>query len=278
MEKPTGLSADLYDKNYYLHSLPGIEHTYNTDTIDPATEDMVRFGHIAEGHRVLDFGCGRGTLAIALAKKGCVARGIDFSQDAINFAREYSKRFPEEIQSRVEFKRMGIAEFDSEAEFDAIAFNQVYEHLHPWELELLIPKMKRALKLNGTLVISTPNLNYIRYLFPLKRVLELPFKIIKEILRAFRGKSKHTASVRTFLKEIFKIRYPESEHTRLHINLQTPRSIRNFMKRQGFDVRLECVDRHTNLLSQITKGWWGETIWLSSKIGTSRRSFMIRGW
>jgi len=169
----------------------------------------------------------------------------------------------QEIQKRVEFKQMGMTELNWEEEFDAIVFNQVYEHLHHWELEILLPKFKKALRRDGILVISTPNLNYMCYLYPLKRISELPFKTAKEVLRIFRGKSKHASSLKVFLKEIFKIRYPESEHTRLHINLQTPGSIKNFMEKQGFRVQVECIDHHTNLLSLAMRKWWGETIWLS---------------
>lgn len=143
--------------------------------------------------------------------------------------------------------------------------------MHDWELEILIPKFKRALKANGTLVISTPNLNYIRFLYPypLKRITELPFKIVKETLRLLRGKSKHASSSFAFFKEIFKIKYPESEHTRLHINLQTPNSIRSFVKRHGFKTQVTCVDRHKNPISILTRRWWGETILGFRKISLS---------
>jgi 2-polyprenyl-3-methyl-5-hydroxy-6-metoxy-1,4-benzoquinol methylase len=265
MKKPESLSSKLYDKDYFLKSLPGIEYLDRPDVVDPAIEDTIRFGEIQAGFHVLDFGTGRGNLPIALAQRGITALGVDFSQDAIDFAREYAKRFPKEVQSKIEFGRMDMSDLDFESQFDVIAFNQVYEHLHDWELEILIQKFKRALKPNGILVISTPNLNYIRYLFPLKRVLELPFKIAKEILRVFRGKSKHMSSLSAFLKEIFKIKYPESEHTELHINLQTPNSICRFVKHQGFETQVTCVDRHKNLISILTRRWWGETIWVSAK-------------
>jgi len=265
MKKPPPLGPELYDKDYYLHSLPGIEYIDKIDAVDPVVTDTIRFGAIRPGQYILDFGCGRGALVIALAKKGCTTVGVDFSQDPIDFACEYLKRFPEDIQKRVELKRMETENLNFESEFDVIVFNQVYEHLHDWELDNLIPKFKQALKPRGILVISTPNLNYIRYLFPLKRILQLPFKIIKETLRVLRGKSKHVSSLKAFFKEIFKIRYPESEHTRLHINLQTPDSIQKFMEQKGFQISLECVDRRTNLLSRATQKWWGETIWLSCK-------------
>jgi 2-polyprenyl-3-methyl-5-hydroxy-6-metoxy-1,4-benzoquinol methylase len=258
------LRPELYNQDYYQKSLPGLEHL-DRDVIDPSAEETIHFGAIKAGDYALDFGTGRGTLPIMLAQRGCRVLGTDFSQDAINFARDYIKRFPKEIQEAVEFKRMDASELNFEGEFDAIVFNQVYEHLHNWELEQLIPKFKRALKTNGTLVVSTPNLNYIRYLYPLKRILEFPFKIVKEILRFFRGKSKHASSLSAFVKEIFKIAYPESEHTRLHINLQTPRSIRRFMEEYGFRVEVTCIDHHKNLISILMRPWWGETIWVSAK-------------
>jgi len=263
MKKPQSLSPSLYDKNYYLHTLPGLEHLEKMDVIDPAVTDTIRFGRIEAGNCVLDFGCGRGALAIALAHRGVSVVGVDFSQDAIHFALEYLKRFPEEIASRVQFQRRDMSELNFEAKFDAIVLNQVFEHLHDWELKTLLAKFKQALKPNGTLVISTPNLDYIRYLFPVKRIVELPFKVVKETLRLVRGKSKHASSLQDFLKEIFKIAYPESEHTRLHINLQTPRSIRDFLEAERWRVEAECVDSHTNLIGLATRRWWGETIWCS---------------
>ena len=264
MEEQHAIGPELYDRSYYLRSLPGLEHLEDPEVIDTAAEETIRFGSIKAGDRVLDFGCGRGSLAIVLAKEGSSVLGVDFSRDAIDFAQEYRKRFAEEIQKRTEFRLMTMDELNWEGEFDVIVLNQVYEHLHDWELEILLSKLKRALKATGTLVISTPNLNYIRFLYPLKRLSEFPFKAIKEILRFFRGRSKHASSLKAFLREIFKIRYPESEHTRLHINLQTPGSIRKFMERRGFSVTVECIDRRHNLLSRATCKWWGETIWLAA--------------
>lgn len=236
MEKQSGLGPELYDKNYYLHSLPGLEHAENPDVIDEAVSETIRVGNIKPGQRILDFGCGRGTCAIALAKYGCTVVGVDFSQEAIDFARGYIKRFPEDLQKRVSFSRLEIKNLGFEQEFDAVVLNQVYEHLQDWELEGLMQKFKKALKPGGALVISTPNLNYERFLYPLKRIIEFPFKTIKMMLRILRGKSKHSESIGQFFGELFKIRYPESEHTELHINLQTPGSIKKFMQKQGFLV------------------------------------------
>jgi len=261
MEQSPSLSAELYNEAYYLKTLPGIEHLDDPDLIDQAVPDTIRFGKIVQGNNILDFGCGRGACALALAQQGCTVLGVDYSPHAIQFADKLKKQFPKEVRNKVRFQRMRTEQLSVEAEFDVIIFNQIYEHLHNWELENLLPKFKQALKPGGRLVISTPNLNYIRYLYPIKRLVNLPTKMIKESLRVLRGKSKHASSVNTFLKEIFKIRYPESEHTRLHINLQTPWSMKQFLERQGFRTHVVCIDRHTNPISLLTRRWWGETIW-----------------
>ncbi len=268
LNRPPSLGPELYNQEYYRKSLPGLEYL-EKDIVDPAIAETIRFGRIASESRVLDFGCGRGNLILELAKRGASAVGVDFSLDAIEFAKSYAAGFPQEIQKRVRFMQLSMNEMNFEQEFDVIVFNQVYEHLYDWELKILLAKFKRALKKHGILVISTPNLDYIRYLFPLKRTLEFPFKLIKETLRVIRGKSKHASSPQKFLKEIFKIKYPDSEHTRFHINLQTPVTIQKFLTDEGFSVQAVCLDRHTNWLSRLTERWWGETIWVSSQLRTS---------
>jgi 2-polyprenyl-3-methyl-5-hydroxy-6-metoxy-1,4-benzoquinol methylase len=264
-DRPKGLSAALYDEFYYRHSLPGMEHLNDPNVIDEAGSDTIEVGAIKAGQNVLDFGCGRGACAIVLAQHGCHVLGVDYSSSAIKFANNFRTRFPSEIQEKVTFQKVTSEELEFKNKFDVIVFNQVYEHLYDWELETLFLKFKTALKKTGALVISTPNLDYVRFLYPLKRLTNLPFKILKETARVFRGTSKHATSFHKFLKEIFKIQYPKSEHTRLHINLQTPRSIQTFLSKQGFDVKVKCIDRHKNLLSLATERWWGETIWVCAR-------------
>ena len=93
------LGPELYNKDYYLKSLPGLEYIQK-DIVDPAILETIKFGAILPEDRVLDFGCGRGNLAVELAKRGSYAVGVDFSKDAIEYTQSYLKRFPEEIQNR----------------------------------------------------------------------------------------------------------------------------------------------------------------------------------
>lgn len=255
------LPDSLYDEHYYARSLPGLEHLDNENLIDEAAPETVRIGAIQPADRVLDFGCGRGALCVALARYGCEVVGVDFSAEAIRFAEKLKKRFPAAVQKKIRFDCRKIEELSFQGEFDVIVLNQVYEHLHDWQLKILFAKLKRALKKGGVLVISTPNLNYLRFLYPVKRLVNLPAKMVKETIRLLRGKSRHAASPKAFFREIFKIRYPESEHTKLHINLQTPHSLGLFLSGQGLSAEIQCVDRHKNLIGLALRPWWGETLW-----------------
>jgi 2-polyprenyl-3-methyl-5-hydroxy-6-metoxy-1,4-benzoquinol methylase len=270
--KRRGLGPELYNEHYFRHTLPGIEHLENPELIDGATPDTVRFGNIRTGAHILDFGCGRGSLAVALAHRGCFVTGVDYSQDALRFAEAFKEKFSHDIQDRVHYLHRSMSELDFQSEFDTIVLNQVYEHLYDWELDILLRKFREALKPDGTLVISTPNDHYIRYLFPTKRIINLPTKIVKESVRVLRGKSRHADSMSKFVREIFKIRYPESEHNQLHINMQTPSSMKKGLERAGFMASVTCVDRHKNWISILTRRWWGETIWATCQAVTDSDS------
>ena len=55
----------------------------------PVLERLAASGHIRRGHRLLDYGCGKGRAAFFLADAvGCRVTGIDHSQKLIDIARE----------------------------------------------------------------------------------------------------------------------------------------------------------------------------------------------
>lgn len=51
-------------------------------------EDLIDLLNVKPGERIIDWGCGTGDLAAALAAKGAVVRGIDFSREMIDRAKE----------------------------------------------------------------------------------------------------------------------------------------------------------------------------------------------
>src|SRR3989338_1934602 len=150
--EPEALPKTLYDEHYYDKILPGREHLDNPDLIDEAAPDTIRIGNIRPGARVLDFGCGRGALAVALAKYGCNVTGADYSLHAVRFANELKKSFPEAVREKVHFEQLSARELAFHHEFDVIVFNQVYEHLYNWELKTVLAKFRQALKPDGILV------------------------------------------------------------------------------------------------------------------------------
>lgn len=54
----------------------------------PYARDFLALADIADGERVLDMGCGGGSLAIPLASRGCPVLACDFSRQMLEVARE----------------------------------------------------------------------------------------------------------------------------------------------------------------------------------------------
>lgn len=65
----------------YVHYGPGC----------PNDEDIHLLGNV-EGKKVIELGCGGGQNCIALAKKGAVCFGIDFSEEQIEYARKLARK------------------------------------------------------------------------------------------------------------------------------------------------------------------------------------------
>src|SRR5262245_55629215 len=58
---------------------------WDTGTPDPQLVEMIESGAIAPG-RTLEIGCGTGTNAIFLAKRGFDVLGVDIAENAVNMA------------------------------------------------------------------------------------------------------------------------------------------------------------------------------------------------
>jgi demethylmenaquinone methyltransferase/2-methoxy-6-polyprenyl-1,4-benzoquinol methylase len=62
---------------------------------------VLRWARVQPGERVLDLCCGTGDITLALAGKGAVVTGLDFSEAMLRVAREKSERLPS--SSGIEF-------------------------------------------------------------------------------------------------------------------------------------------------------------------------------
>lgn len=99
---------------------------------------------------VLDLGCGAGHGSNMLAKKYRKVVGVDISEDAVAYAKS-NWALP-----NIEFvvgDSMNL--FFPDNTFDVVASFEVFEHLTDWRK--FLSEIKRVLKPNGLVYISTPN-------------------------------------------------------------------------------------------------------------------------
>jgi 2-polyprenyl-3-methyl-5-hydroxy-6-metoxy-1,4-benzoquinol methylase len=113
--------------------------------------DLVR---VTGATRVLDIGCGNGTLARQLADAGFKVVGVDWDPKAVSLAAE---RVPEGSFS--------VCRFTDEpptTDFDLVVSTEVVEHL--FDPNELLQFAFRALIPNGILIITTPYHGYLKNL------------------------------------------------------------------------------------------------------------------
>ena len=101
--------------------------------------------------KILDIGCGTGSLIAALKLKGysnCI--GIDLSQEQINVAHENGIR---------EAQLGDLLPFldNNQKSFDLILGMDIIEHFTKDELCTILEKVKNALNANGKVLFRTPN-------------------------------------------------------------------------------------------------------------------------
>jgi glycosyltransferase involved in cell wall biosynthesis/2-polyprenyl-3-methyl-5-hydroxy-6-metoxy-1,4-benzoquinol methylase len=107
---------------------------------------------MAQGARVLDFGCGSGYGTAALARVAAHVTGLDISEDALTYARS--------VHNAASLAFINDAAFGASLpshSFDLITCFEVIEHLEPQSQDELLVSFGRLLTPNGRLLISTPN-------------------------------------------------------------------------------------------------------------------------
>lgn len=103
-------------------------------------------GLISPG-RVLELGCGHGRNALFLAERGCIVDAIDFSGEAINWAKERAGR----ANLSVNFQCSSI--FDAKIEegsYDLVYDSGCFHHLPPHRRKDYVDLVTRALKPRGS--------------------------------------------------------------------------------------------------------------------------------
>jgi SAM-dependent methyltransferase len=103
--------------------------------------------------KILDAGCGDGRLAAVLSNLGFKVVRIDFSQNAINYARK--------LVPKADFICMNIYEIGKYKEFheqfDVLVLMEVLEHLNPITYQQVLKDLSTVLREQGVLILSVPS-------------------------------------------------------------------------------------------------------------------------
>jgi len=95
-----------------------------------------------KGKKLLDIGCGDGVLSYLFAKEGYEVSGIDYSDIAIEFAKEKTKNL------NIDFRQGSAYELPFEDNsFDIVVSSDVIEHLE--DMPLYLSEIKRVVKRGG---------------------------------------------------------------------------------------------------------------------------------
>lgn len=134
--------------------------------------------------KILDVGCGNGTITLPLGMYGYNIVGIDVDEDSIAAAKKRND-FPNVF--------LDFTDIDTiNEDFDVILCTQVLEHLeYP---DKLIKKMVSRLKADGIMILTIPNG------YGLSEIVGRVSKVIKQIIQLLFGKSISRRSLTTCSK------------------------------------------------------------------------------
>lgn len=137
----------------YIYANSHEQHHHAYITI-PLLEFLQQYSSVkSDKPRVLDLGCGNGSLSHAIAQNGYEVTGIESSASGIQFAQT---QYPQ-----CQFIEASIYELPDETvagQFDVVVSAEVIEHLlYPREL---VRAAKRCLKPGGQLIVTTPYHGY----------------------------------------------------------------------------------------------------------------------
>lgn len=145
---------DVYYKDYWIRrfssqnkSLPPIRNTIPKFLVRYSGYGAV-LCRIEKGIKVIDVGCGDGSVSSLFIKKGCSVYGIDISEEVVKLAQSRG------IKAQVLDMNKAPLPFDS-GSFEAVTIIDVLEHvIDPLSL---LKECRRILKEEGKIILSIPN-------------------------------------------------------------------------------------------------------------------------
>lgn len=110
-------------------------------------QKLVKF----KGKSILDVGCGDGRFCYELMKEGIKVEGIDYSEQALSFARAFNPR--------TNFYLDDLTNLKLKKKFDVVVLVEVLEHIDPHQISKVMENISKVLKKGGKLIISVPSQN-----------------------------------------------------------------------------------------------------------------------
>lgn len=151
------LTSQKYEYSYKNSNL-GHHHAYLIKPLmEMINEAVYTPPYNQQKHRILDIGCGNGSLTNFILQQGYEVVGIEESESGIKLA---SENYPDcqFIQGSI----YDLPDKELEEKFDIVISLEVIEHLfYPKEL---VRAAKKILKPNGILIITTPYHGYLKNL------------------------------------------------------------------------------------------------------------------
>lgn len=139
----------------YLDGESSHHHAYLLPPLLEMLSELKRSGQ--QKLRVLDLGCGNGSLSHRIAQQGYEVVGVEDSEQGVAIARQ---TFPDCHFIHASVYELPFAELENS--FDIVLSAEVIEHLlYPREL---VRAAKKCLKPNGHLIVTTPYHGYLKNL------------------------------------------------------------------------------------------------------------------
>lgn len=207
MESRKPVSSAEYSEEYFQSVCDGFEEFGNTKgkAMPKRLQACFRAAGVRRGDIVLDAGCGRGELTVSAAKAGAFCAGMDYSRAGLELSAQAIAKNRADKNAFLVNADVKNLPFRS-GTFSKVFFVDVIEHLHQWEVEMLMRELGRVMKKGGRLVIETsPN-----------ALLAKPLYFFAGFLGLGRG----------------------PVNVRVHVNEQTWFSLSRLMKRHGFRARV----------------------------------------
>ncbi len=112
--------------------------------------------HAPNTRSILELGCGTGTHALLLAKKGYEVHGVDLSHEMLQQASDRFSGLPQELASRLAFSHGDIRTLRLERQFDAIIslFHVMSYQITNEDLDAAFATAKAHLKPGGVLIFD----------------------------------------------------------------------------------------------------------------------------